>query len=82
MEGRCNVKIIQADVEYDDNRRPSFRKLGQVFIDVMEVTTNIHYITSVVQQKFGSDYAIVTADGLRIEDSSGTQDLCCVLIYR
>ena len=40
-----------------------------------EGTANIHYITSVVQQKFGSEYTVVTGDGLRIEDSSGTQGL-------
>ena len=58
---------------HKENKKVEFHKLGQVFIDVTEGTANINYISSVVQQKFGIDYVVVTADGLRIEDSSGTQ---------
>ena len=37
------------------------------------------YITSVVQRRCGSDYVLVTADGLVIEDSSGTQGYVSVV---
>ncbi len=53
------------------NKKPSFNKLGQTFIDLTEATANIHYVTSVVQQKIGSDHVVATGDGLKIEDSSG-----------
>ena len=72
-ESGCNVKVIQADMVHKENKKVEFHKLGQVFIDVTEGTANINYISSVVQQKFGIDYVVVTADGLKIEDSSGTQ---------
>ena len=57
----------------DDSQKPMFEKLGQVFVDVTETTANIAYITTVVQQKFGLDHMIVTGDGLKIDNSSGTQ---------
>ena len=72
-DGRCNVKIVQAEMSLDESRKPVFDKLGQVFIDVTETTANITYITSFIQQKFGLDHVIVTGDGLKIEDSPGTQ---------
>ena len=72
-EGRCNVKIVQAEMSVDEFRKPAFNKLGQVFIDLSETTANINYVSSVVQQKFGIDYIVVTADGLKVDDSSGTQ---------
>lgn len=72
-EGRCSLRIVQADVSFDDSKKPVFSKTGQVFIDINDTTANINYITSVVQQTFGTDYVVVTADGLKIYDSAGTQ---------
>ena len=76
------MKIVQAEMvpSNDSNKKPSFNKLGQTFIDLTEATANIHYVTSVVQQKFGPVHVVVTGDGLKIEDSSGTQgDLHCMV---
>jgi len=46
---------------------------GQAFIDVTDSTANAHCITNVVQKRWGTDFQLVTADGLQLEDSSGTQ---------
>ncbi len=46
---------------------------NQVFVDVTEATANLNYITSVVQRKWGEEYSLVTCDGLKVDDSSGTQ---------
>lgn len=72
-ESRCNVRIVQAKVTMDESKKLVFNKIGQVFIDLNEVTANINYVTTVVQQTFGLDYVVVTADGLRIHDGAGTQ---------
>ena len=41
------------------------QRLQQMFIT--------HYISSVIKQKWGEDYVLVTSDCLELEDSSGTQ---------
>ena len=46
-----------------------------MFIDITDDTSNVHYINSVVQEKWGPGYIALTNDGLPVEDSSGTQGL-------
>ena len=70
-----NLKVIQANLTRVSNGKVEFTHTGQTFIDLSESTANVHYITSVVQTKWGHDYVLVTSDGLRIEDSSGTQGM-------
>ena len=41
----------------------------------VETTVNVHYIRSAMQKRWGSDHVIVTADGLEIDDCSGTQHI-------
>lgn len=67
------MRVIQADLSFDDSKKPTFTKIGQVFIDVTEATANVAYVTSVIHQTFGSNYVLVTGDGLKINDSAGTQ---------
>ena len=45
----------------------------QTFVDVTESTSNVNYVRNAVQKRWGEEYTLVTADGLEIEDSSGTQ---------
>ena len=47
----------------------------QTFVDVTESTAHVNYIASAVQRKWGSQYVLVTSDGLQIEDGSGTQGM-------
>ncbi len=68
-----SVKIVQASFKRLPNGKPEFSQIGQVFIDISETTANAHYLSSVIQKKWGADHVLVTSDGLRIEDSSGTQ---------
>ena len=75
-----NVKIIQAPVKQLANGKLEFMPHNQMFVDVTEVTevteatANVNYVTSAVQCKWGSDYNLVTSDGLKVDDSLGTQD--------
>ncbi len=73
-ESRCNVKIVKAIMSRkDDHSKPSFFNERQEHVDITEATANVVYINSAIRSKFGDDYVVVTADGLKIEDSSGTQ---------
>ena len=55
------------------NGKCEFANHGQTFVDVTESTSNVNYIRNAVQKRWGEEYTLVTADGLEIEDSSGTQ---------
>ncbi len=67
-----NVKIIQA-IFQKTLSRPEFTPANQAFITVNETTANVDYITDAIHRRWGADSVLVTGDGLRIEDSSGTQ---------
>ena len=66
---------MQAILKWLPNGKPEFNNLSQLFVDITEATANVKYILSVVQKKWGSEYSIVTADGLHLEDCSGTQGI-------
>ena len=68
-----NVKVTQATMKRLPNGKHEFTNTGQAFVDVTESTANVDYITNAIQRRWGSDYQLVTADGLQLEDSSGTQ---------
>ena len=69
----CNVKIIQASVRRLSNGKLEFSPQNQTFVDVTEATANLHYVSSAVQRKWGQEYTLVTSDGLKVDDSSGTK---------
>lgn len=68
-----NVKVVQASLKWLPNGKPEFKQLGQLFVDITEATANVQHVQSVVQNRWGPDYVLVTADGLRLDDSPGTK---------
>ena len=68
--------VIQATMRRLPNRKHKFTNKGQAFVDVTDSTANVDYINNVIQKRWGREYQIVTADGLPLEDSSGTQGNC------
>ena len=68
-----NVKVVQAKMRWPQNGKPEFTSQNVAYINVAETTANITYITNAVQNKWGTDYVVVSSEGLPIEDSSGTQ---------
>ncbi len=50
--------------------QPDFSQLNQTFVTVTDITANVDYISSAVQRKWGADHVLVTADGLRLDDSA------------
>ncbi len=47
--------------------------LSSTYVELTDVTANVNYLTSAVQNKWGPNHVIVASDGLLIEDSSGTR---------
>lgn len=76
-----NVKVVQATMRRQANGKLEFTSTGQAFIDVTDSTANVHYITNVVQKKWGAEFQLVTADGLQLEDSSGTQGVYHAVLF-
>lgn len=70
-----NVKIVHASAKKGTGRdgRPEFKPLTQAFVEVTESTANVMYLSHIIKEKWGADHILVTADGMKIEDSSGTQ---------
>ena len=72
--GSVSVKIVKASFYSKcSGGKREFEKLGQTFVSVTEATANVMYVSSVIRQKWGEEYVLVTSDGLQVEDSSGTQ---------
>lgn len=69
----CNIKVVKARLKRLPSGRPDFTPLGQLFIDLTDNSANVDHVLAAVQRHWGVNQALVTADGLKIEDSSGTQ---------
>ena len=68
------MKIVKASyLKSFIGGKGEFQKLGQTYVSVSEATANVRYISSVIKEKWGEDYVLVTSDCLELEDSSGTQ---------
>ena len=64
---------MQAPMKCLSNGRVKFMAQNQTFVDVTETTANFHYVSTAIQRKWGSEYVVITLDGLKLDDSSGTQ---------
>lgn len=70
--GSTNVKIVKADMERV-GKTTQFKSKRVDFIKVTEETANVRYLSHAVKEKWGEQFILVTADGMELEDSSGTQ---------
>jgi hypothetical protein len=68
-----NVKIIQAILKRNLNGHNEFSPLSQCHIYVDESTANVTYLNHAIREKWGKAYVLVSVNGLKLEDSSGTQ---------
>lgn len=78
--GAFSLKVVHARITDICNNRPNFVKQGQTFVELTEATANVLHVTAAVQRELGEDHVIVTADGLEVRDSSGTQGTSVLLI--
>lgn len=56
-----------------NGRKVEFKPVHQTFIELVEATANVDHILGVVQRKWGTNFILVTQDGLKLEDAPGTQ---------
>ena len=70
-----SVKIVQVCLFSTPSGKPTFEKMGQMFIEVGENTANVRFILSAAQAEFGTDHIVVTSDGLQLHNNTGTQGL-------
>lgn len=68
-----NVKVVKAKMSKLHNGKVEFEKLEQTHVSLDDRTANVNTVTCAIQSKWGSEYIVVTGDGLEVDDSSGTQ---------
>ena len=54
-------------------RKPEFNAIGQTHIDLVDATANVEFVTGTIQKRWGTDFVLVTNDGLELEDVPATQ---------
>ena len=75
-DGMFNVKVVKARmIKSTNGKQVEFDKLKEVHISLDEHTANVHVVTGAAKNTWGSGYIVVTADGLEVDDSAGTQGI-------
>ncbi len=72
VQPTIKVKVVQAKMKKSDSGKAEFVVLSSTYVELTDVTANVNYLTSAVQNKWGPNHVIV---GLLIEDSSGTRGI-------
>ena len=67
-----NLKLVEAKM-IKSRRKVEFQPIKQTFIELVDSTANIDFILSIARQRWAKEYALVTQDGLRIDNSPVTQ---------
>ena len=70
----CNVTVVRAHFKRLHGGKADFKPVAQKFVLVTEESANVDYILSKVAS-WGSNHVLVTANGLKIEDGSGTRGM-------
>lgn len=69
------VKVVKARMKMlkKGSGNPEFESLSQMYIELTEATANITHVTEMVCKQWGTEYNVVSAEGIEIADSSATQ---------
>ena len=71
-----SLKIVKAVKHHHANGKPDFFPLGQMYIELVEITATLEHILCCVYDKLGeTTYYIFTADRLALEESAAIQGL-------
>jgi len=46
-----------------------------MFLEINETSANVTLMKAAIQRRWGHDYTLVTADGVELKDSSGTEGM-------
>lgn len=68
------IKIMKAKMSVaKKGGKPDFQCTGQMYIELSLATANVGHVCEVVRKQWGSDYTVVSVEGLEIDDTSATQ---------
>lgn len=68
----CTTKVVKADKRVVGGK-VEFTSIEAVYVDLKPGTANVNYVLAYIQNLWGSEYVIVSNDGLQIQDSSATK---------
>ena len=72
LSSRYSLKVVKATISGKAGNKPVFNTLEQIYVDLTDKTASAITIKSAVQEEWGDEYTLVTADGLEVKDSAGT----------
>ena len=73
-KNKAIARVILAEGNKTDKGGTSFRELGQTYVNIMEDTANVTYITSKVGDTCGDErLELFTSNGLKVNDTKGTR---------
>ena len=70
------IKIMKAKMSLSNSKRggkPDFACTGQLYIELTESTANVTQVCEAVRRQWGTEYTVVSTEGLEIDDSLATQ---------
>ena len=69
------IKIMKANMiaAKKTGGKPEFQCTGQMYIELTDTTANVGQVCEAVRRQWGSEYTIVSVEGVEIDDSSATQ---------
>lgn len=70
-----SLKVVKATMCRQGKRKAEFQPISQTYLELVESTANLEHILSIIQKRWGTEYTLVTSDGLPLEDSPATQGL-------
>lgn len=73
MYNMCTTKVVKAEMKHVSGGKVEFISEEILYVELKPSTANVNYIQSYIQKTWGSQYIIVSNDGLQIRDSSGTR---------
>ena len=70
-----SLKVVKATMCRQGKRKAEFQPISQTYLELVESTANLEHILGIIQKRWGTEYTLVTSDGLPLEDSPATQGL-------
>lgn len=52
-----------------------------MYIELTEATAYLDYIIEVIRKRWGTEYILVTSDGIKLEDSPATHGIEIVIMF-
>lgn len=69
----CTTKVVKAEKKVGSGGKIEFLTQEAVYVELKPSTANATYVQNYIQSMWGSDYIIVSNDGLQIKDCAATR---------